>query len=569
MTLRQAWKWSKTPYSELVFRSSRLISSPGGSDEEAQKRIKSTIRQSRTSKFVYTFFICLGAGIPFAQYVADPMPVSLVSAIALSLMLSFAYLVIYALLILPSFADSEAYSLLSTLPLRGTDSSRIAMFSFVRTFDYLAVSSIIVPVSAVAILTLSPMATLLMFCSAVMNCTLAVFTGLWLARMFYRTISRGGRSTRAAITRTVFIIAWGVAVMSVGLAFNSVFTFLPYINHVLSGDFSPALGVILSLLHPFTFGMVISSLAFQGLYASGGFGSGSALFTIVSYAATGGYALIAYMAATRALHAISDVSKGHGVVIEREVAREFTLRLRSPAVSYMLKDLRIAVKSPSTALILAFPVFEIFVILVTFFDLPALRAPDIVIMTLMTAAFSLVAGHLLLEAERKGLDYTLSLPLGRHLVVTSKSFIATLVFIPAPFAILLLQLAKTGSLSAYCLIPFIEILALSAATTSEIAMMVTGGRRAEGYAGEGKSDSPRRNIRSTSLQLTSFSIVSGSNMGKVLIAVIAAVFLLVLPVAAYFICLAFSHTEWISFVVMAVAAGLELLVVQLLLRHNQ
>ena len=54
---KRAWKLSRFPYAELVYRSSQLISSPTSSGEEAQKRIMSMLRGSRINKFVYTSFI--------------------------------------------------------------------------------------------------------------------------------------------------------------------------------------------------------------------------------------------------------------------------------------------------------------------------------------------------------------------------------------------------------------------------------------------------------------------------------------------------------------------------------
>lgn len=566
MTVRQAWKWSKPPYVELVFRSSRLISNPVSEGKEAEKRLKAMLNQTRTSKLVYTLFICLGAGVPFAQYAVDPAPVSLATAVALSLILSFAYLVIYSLLILPSFSDSGAYSLLSTLPLQKRDYARITMLSFLRTFDYLAVGSIIVTVGSVAVLTLSPLASLFMLCSVVMNDILAVFTGLWLARLFYRSISRGGRSRGATVSRTVLIIAWGVAVMSVGFAFNAVVTFLPYINQVLSGNFSLALGVLVALLHPFTFGLVISSLSTNGFLGLGGFGAAAPMFTAISYGAGIAYTLIAFAAATKTFHMISDISHGQGVAIRRETAREFTVKLRKPVSSYMLKDMRIAVKNPSTALILAFPVFGVIVIIVSFGGIAVLSEIDIVMMTMMMSVFSLVAGHLLLEAERRGLDYTLSLPLGRRLVVTSKSIITTLLFLPVPFVLLLMQLAHSGALDFASFVPFVEIPALSAAVTSEIAVMVTG-RRSPSASRTGETKVRRRELHgAVPLQLSGFSIVSGANLGRLLTAIILAILLLALPVTFYLIALSTLSSGAISLGLMLVVALLELAAVQLLLR---
>jgi hypothetical protein len=142
MKLRDAWKLSKLPYGELVYKSSELVS---GYCEKDLKHVRATLIAAKANKARFTIFVCLGAALPFVGFVINPTPISLVSAITLSLVMSFAYLVLYSLQILPSFSNAEAYSLLLTLPLSEQAFSEVTMLSFVRTFDYLAIGSVLVP----------------------------------------------------------------------------------------------------------------------------------------------------------------------------------------------------------------------------------------------------------------------------------------------------------------------------------------------------------------------------------------------------------------------------------------
>lgn len=511
----------------------------------------SMLKGSKINKIVYTSFICLGAGMPFFQFAINPTPISLVSSIALSLMLSFAYLVIYSLLVLPSFADADAFSLLSALPFNRRSLSAVTMFSFLRTFDYLALGSILVSTAAVSYFTQSIPASILMLFATTANVVFAVFTGLWLSRLFYRSISRGGRSRGATLWRTIFIVAWGVAVLSVGFAFNTVVSFLPYLNDVLSGNFSQLLGIVISIFHPFTFGLAISSVAYPETFTTGGLGTRATLFSLLTYASAIVYAALALIAVRRTTHIVAEIGHGHGVSVERVATKDFTLKLRNPLSSFITKDMRIATKNPSTALILAMPVFEILVVLITFLETETLSVIDFVVMMMITSSLSLMAGYLLLYTEYKGLGYTLTLPLGRRLVVNSKSLISTLLYLPVPFVLLALQLIRSGAWSAFSLLPFILIFALSAATTAEISVLISGKSVTRIGA------DARRTRRSASLRTEGFSVMSGTNVGRLIGAIVIGVALLVLPVAVYFTTVSLYHSELVSILIMTLVTILE------------
>jgi len=263
LNFREAWKLSKVPYVEVAYRSVQLsrgaeIMKSGSLTQTPEKQIASVIKNTRISKIIFAGFVCLGTAIPFAQILIAPSAVSVVSAVSLSLAIGLAYLVLYSLQILPSFASAEPYSLLLTLPFESRDFSLVTMLSFVRTFDYLAVGCIVVPVVGVAALTGSILATILMLGAAVMNVVFAVTIGLWFSGLFYRNITRGGRSRGASLARLIFLITWGLAAMSIGFMFNVVIYLLPLMNQIVAGNLTQWSGVILSVIHPFAFGLAMA-----------------------------------------------------------------------------------------------------------------------------------------------------------------------------------------------------------------------------------------------------------------------------------------------------------------------
>ncbi|MCL5067023.1 MAG: hypothetical protein M1368_01555, partial [Thaumarchaeota archaeon] len=524
MNLREAWKLSKVPYVEIAYRSVQLsrgaeMMKSGSLTKTPQEQIASVIKNAKTSKIIFTVFVCIGTAIPFAQILMAPGPISVVSAVSLSLAIGLAYLVLYSLQILPSFASAEPYSLLLTLPFARNDFSLVTMLSFVRTFDYLAIGCILVPVVGVALLTGSAIATILILGGTVINTVFAIAIGLWFSGLFYRNITRGGRSRGGSIARLVFLITWGLAAMSIGFLFNVVISLLPLMNHIISGNLAQWSGVILSILHPFAFGLAIAYLVYPS------FASGSATSLIVlSFGAVAAYIALAYAASRRTLRTIASISHGQGITIIRESAKEFTLKIRKPFFAYVMKDLRVAAKSPSTAMIFALPFFETVIIAMSISGV-AMSTPDLVIATIMGCLFTLMVSSFLLNTERAGLGYTMSLPIGAGIVINAKSFISTLVYLPVPALILVLQILKPGVSSLFFLVPLIEILAVSAGTTAEIAMFISGSSSKQ-ISQPGASSQ----VRTVS---TGFSVMAGSDIGLLIKALIISGIIVAAPLITY------------------------------------
>lgn len=550
MDLRQAWKMSKLPYTELAYKSNELISGSSSTEGSDAKHFRSTLRGAQGNKVRFTIFVCLGAVIPFGVFAYTPTPFLMVSAIALCLTVSFAFLVLFSLQVTPSFASAEAYALLRTLPFDERDFSRVTMMSFVRTFDLLAAGSILVPVGAIAYLTHSVEATLLMFGASIVNTILAVFVGLWFSSLFYRSITSGGRSKRAELSRTLFIISWGFAVLFVGFAFYSVASLLPYVNAILAGNVSQLSGVALSVLHPFTFGLVISSVVFPGLFASTG--QGVNLFATLDYAVTAAYVVVAFLAISRTTKMISSITHGQAIAVVRVAASDFILKLRGPLLAFIRKDVRIATKNPATAFVFALPLFEPVVILIAFSRQATGTIFDVVLFTMIGAIFPLLAGSILLHTETRSLQYTRSLPIGRQLMVNAKSLIATLIYLPLPFTLVLLQHMKLGVWSITGLIPFVTILTVGAATVAQIAILVTG-------------RSPGQNGSPATLEPS--SMLSGSSIGRTIKAYLVAVALIAVPVASYLLASS-VYPGSLSIIAMTSIAVGELLAVNAVLRRR-
>ena len=220
MKLTEAWHLSSLPYREAVYRSlaqerNRMWwgafgknPSNRGTDEDVELS-KRALRIAKFDKLVVAVFNLIVAVIPFASLLLGSLGFGLTSAVSLSLILTFGFMTLYAIQTLSSFVSAESSVLLSTLPITSNDFSVVTLFSFVRSVDYLVVGSVLSQVVLVAYLTLSPVATVLMFVASLMNSVFAVAVALWFSRVFHKNYLRGGRSKRTTLFRGFFILIWG------------------------------------------------------------------------------------------------------------------------------------------------------------------------------------------------------------------------------------------------------------------------------------------------------------------------------------------------------------------------
>jgi predicted permease len=146
---------------------------------------------------------------------------------------------------------------------------------------------------------------------------------------------------------------------------------------------------------------------------------------------------------------------------------------------YVLKDLKISSRNPATAFFFALPVLETVIVSFMIANFEVLRASTLLVSTFMGGIFVLLMPLALLNAEGTGLEYTKTLPLNVNRIITSKTLISTLTYVPVPFVLLVMAFLKPLSSPLTLLIPFFVILAVASASIFEIQLFlncVTNGK---------------------------------------------------------------------------------------------
>ncbi|HEV2137757.1 MAG TPA: hypothetical protein VGR53_02855 [Nitrososphaerales archaeon] len=555
MNLREAWRLSKTPYIELVFRSAIMTRGTMGGFGfgSPARRVKSITRGALVGKVIITAFIALGAIFAFYQFAISRTAAALVTGVTLSLAISLGYTVLYSLQVLPSFTGAGPYALLSTMPLGRRDLSLLALLSVIRTFDSMIVAAILVQVGVVAYLTASPLATVVMALASVANSVFGVTISLGLAGLFQRNITSGGRGKRATFARFLFLISWGLAAASFGFVFSLIQYVFPALESAISGSLSTtSIPILFSVLHPFSTGLALASLVFPSL-ATGSPALG--LATTLSFVAMAGYLLLAYFAGRKALSITERVSQQQATSIIRQRATEFLLRLRRPIPAYVLKDARIASKNPQTAFVFALPVFETIIIVFSLSQASELGATAVLAATSLGCFFTLISASVLLNTEGSGLDYTFSLPLNARLIILAKSIISTTAYLPVPAAIGVLLAFALPSALWLVVIPVIQILAVSAASSAELAFFIRSYKKRGGRQ------------TSRGVQTRGLNLMSAGDLARLLGALVVAGGLALGPLGVYAGTYFVTQSDGVAVGSQAIAALAELAAVQLYLRR--
>ena len=471
MKLAEAWALSRIPYREVVYQSiaeekGRMWWGAFGKNnrQEAPDDLELAKRALRIAKFDKTIVAIFGVIIsatPFVSSLLGAAAFSIASSVSLSLIITFGFTMLYAIQTLSSFVSAESSLLLSTLPITRNDFSLITLLSFVRSVDYIVVGSILSQVILTIFLTGSPLTALIMFAASAGNALFAVTVALWFSRVFQKNLMRGGRSKANTILRLVSILLWGFLLVGVGFLFSIPYYITSTIEVTLQSF--GLLSNLLALLYPFSTGITIATVV-----------QSNTTFFIASLASIAmvAYSLLALLAAKWSLGTVKRISQGSGVKVVRTIARDFSVKIRTPLTGYILKDLKVASRNPATAFFFALPVLEALLISLLISNFELLRTSVVLIATSMGSIFTLLLPLALLSAEGRGLEYTKTLPISHDKITLSKALLATATYVPVPLALAILSCFRPLTSFSSILIPFLGTASVASASIFEIHLFL-------------------------------------------------------------------------------------------------
>jgi hypothetical protein len=475
MKLSEAWSLSKITYSDVAYKS--VLQTKGGSAAYSymtermsdsridlrQNEVRRSIQTARLNKLVMAVVVSFVSVVPIALYGTNPGPSALAGGASLALAVLLAFTVLYGVQILSAFVDAESLKPLSSLPLSGKDVSLVALFSFIRTMDYVVVAGVAASTAAIGFFSGSLSATFLEFIGSGVDVVFAAAISLFMAKMFYGNIAKGGRSRTGGVLRLLFVLTWGMAIMSMGFFYNIVSSLTPVFEAaILHGN--KAFLTALSLVYPFSVGVALELTVYGGSLVS----------FLLSFIALAGYLSLAVLAGIWSINSAVRITTAKPLGNARRSVTDFFVKLRRPLLAHALKDFRVASRNLATASLFAAPVFETIIIILqlTLVSDTFIGPAPIIASTLIGGFFATLVTFGLLNAEATGFEYTSTLPIARSTMIRSKALTATLSFAPVPVMLSLLSLVKTFSSPTLVMLPFVLLLGVAAASIVEIRIFM-------------------------------------------------------------------------------------------------
>jgi hypothetical protein len=378
---------------------------------------------------------------------------------------------------------------------------------------------------------------------------------------------------------------------------------LPYFSGAILGEVTQPAGLLILAIHPFSISMLVTDVVYPQLYEYAPLPQGVVLLvpryvpSLLSFLMTFAYFTLAGLVAKRTLGSVSSIAHGVRSSAGRRAGSALTqttsaagqsryldLKVSKPLRAYVLKDLRLASRNPSMAFFFASPVFVVIILYIVNAQFPLIRAEAMFASTIIGCFFAIMFCSTLLNTEGAALEYTLTLPIRSRTILDAKVLMASAAYVPVPLVLLAVALSKHLTSNLVLLIPFIEVPAVVAACTAEIAFFLRPGvSKPIAHVGRGEDAaivvaekekmSPVAGGEASSRERLDsprgFSIMAGSDIKRLMQALAVAWSILLVPVAGYALSFSLTLSHPISIEAMASLALCELLAVFMVSKRSR
>ena len=361
---------------------------------------------------------------------ARPFDVAVLSYMSLFLIVILFLIVVMGLQVSTSFVSSKVAEILTTQALSRRETSNIMLLSLLRIFDIPLLTAIGVSTGGYYIATGSAAGAAIVFIAVatteIFSLTLAVF----LSKFFYtHIIGSSGKSRWKAVLRIVFIVLWILPVFGTYLMVNlSVQLFNSFAS--ITQLFSSALQFLLAV-YPFSYALLVAFVtqpASVDTYYAAAAGAAS-----LGYTALGVYA---YKWLTRT---VSKLGTG-GISAVREKVKDTLVRPRRTWIGIVIKDLRMASRSPALASLFLLPVLQTVVLVFSFYSYGDITATTSWVILLTVTGMMMLVPPVQFSIESFAAVYTRTLPLTKRVLVLSKTFTATVMYLASMFVLVVAAL---------------------------------------------------------------------------------------------------------------------------------
>jgi len=486
MGWRYAYRLSGTAFTELslqaiyAFRQGNIL--PGGSPAELVPKARRRVIQSKAMVAGLLALLTLGASLALkdAAFLAPrllsyPLAAPIFDAGVLTALLSLdvAFLWWTGLQILPSLLSSGVLPVLEPLPLDDTTLQRVAALVYFRLFDLPVLTILIVtPIAVGDALGFAAGLAILpgVFAAATFALALSLVTG----RFFVRRVqgARGGGGS--TVLRWTYLVIWVVPAFGM---FGFV-TLAPAFFSALAQltNTAPSTGFNLLLLaFPFPLAS-LPSVAAGGTSALP-LGPGG---IVVLIAATVGYVLLAVGSAAWVGGAVRRVGLAPIGVATPAPALRFGLTVIGPIRSVLVKDLRIASRTPGYAFLILLPILDSLALgLLTYAPGSSTRGAESLALGAVTSSALLATffGPAFFAIEVLAYSYGRTLPLSDRTLVLGKVALVLGIYLVSAGVVLGLVSLRISDPALFIGFVLAELPAVVAASLLELGLVLRRARR--------------------------------------------------------------------------------------------
>ncbi len=485
MSWREAFRLSDVAFTELslqavyAFRQGNML--PGGASKTLVSRSRRRVVQSKLVISVVLGLLALGGAFILREKMMDPnifpaVPTGLFDAAIVTGILSLDVALLWwtGVQVIPTLISSGVLPALEPLPIDPETMRRIAGILYLRLFDLPVLSILVVTPLAVG-LALGPLAGLAVLPGLVVAIVFSLALSLLTGRFFIRRVqgSRGGGGR--TVVRWAYLVLWLVPAFAMFAFITTAPAFFTALGGLAARGPSTD-GTLLFAAFPFPFA-VLPPLASGGVASLVILSPATDLVLALAAAAYGALAVwsVVWLAGSvRDLQFVPNQAPAELAVASA------VLRPTGVARAVLVKDLRIASRTPGYAFLILLPILDAVAIGLLTYSSP-LRSP--VATSLALAAVTLAAllatffGPAFFAIEVIAYSYGRTLPLRNRSILFGKvALIASIYLIAAGLivAFTLLRLFDPWIFGAFVLA---ELPAVLAAALLEIGLLFRWARR--------------------------------------------------------------------------------------------
>jgi predicted permease len=477
---RPGWK-------ELVFQATYAVRAgnpvPDGDPREFSRKARNRVALSQGAASMFMALIVLGGvallSDPLEQLVAGP---ALPRVLYLTCVLGGLFIVQLGLLwwlglqFLPTYLSSAIIPVLRTLPVAARTVERVALFLLLRLFDAPSLTCLILTPIAVGFALGSWEAALATVPAELTVIILAMAFAIATGRFFVRNVLGSPGGHRATALRWGYLVLWGLPAFALFGFIALASRFLAFVTGLSFYGPSAGLAALLAT-YPFSYALLPAWIGVGAPAGTvpipGGF-VGPVLIAAL-YAVPVAFAARWLLTAPGRLAA--QTTAGHA---RPEGARP--VRVRSPALAIVTKDLRLASRTPAFAFLILIPLGDatLLGLATAFSPSPIAQADPAALAEAAVASAALLAtffGPAFFAIEVTSFSYSRSLPLTARSLLLGKTTLILLLYTLAASVVLVLTLTRYFQPFEFGAFLLAEVPAVTAAALLQLGILLAVARR--------------------------------------------------------------------------------------------